>query len=92
MASSTYHQYDIVLVHQDATVICMVVGIDVADVVELLDSNMKNDLKGLEEVVQDGKVFVTKSRVEIADWIEQLDDLCIDHYCRNQVAFLKYNQ
>lgn len=45
---------------------CMLAGIDVEDV-ELLDLNTKKDSKGLEVVEQDGKVFVTKARVEIAD-------------------------
>lgn len=70
---------------------CMLAGIDVEDV-ELLDLNTKNDSKGLEVVEQDGKVFVTKARVEIADWVEHFDDSCTDQYYRNQAVFLNYNQ
>lgn len=59
-------------------VICMVEGMDAEDVAELLDLNMKNDLKGLVEVEQDGKIFVTKAQFEIVDWVEELEDLCMD--------------
>lgn len=69
-------------------VMCMLAGIDAEDVVELLDLNTKNDSKGLEVVEQDGKVFVTKAWIEIADWVEHFDD----EYYRNQAAFLNYNQ
>lgn len=51
---------------------------DAEDVAELLDLNMKNDLKRLEEVERDGKVFATKAQFDTVDRVEELEDLCTD--------------
>lgn len=60
------------------TVICTAEGMDAEDVAELLNLNMKNETKGLEEVEQDGKVFATNAQFGIVDWVEELEDLCMD--------------
>lgn len=56
----------------------MAEGKDAEDVAELLDLNMKNDLKGLEEVEQDGKVFATKAQFDTVEWVEELEELGMD--------------